>query len=246
VPALSNSRRGAGAGEADSRGRTAVLIETLQGALIVSCQASPSSPMRDTATMVRVARSALQGGAQGLRVNGPEDISAIRAVTDVPIIGLFKEVGERRNVITVRPEQAQQLARAGADIIAIDATAEVFENIPDAISRFAQVSSLPIMADVSNLDEGMQAWEAGAFFVGTTLSGYTPYSSSGIEGPDIALVEKLSGRGVRVVAEGRYSSPELVRRAFDAGAFAVVVGGAITDPVLITRRFNLESPKARR
>jgi N-acylglucosamine-6-phosphate 2-epimerase len=201
--------------------------------------------MRDTATMVRVARGALQGGARGLRVNGLEDIAAIRAVTDVPIIGLFKELGQRRNVITVHTEQAQQLARAGADIVAVDATNEVFENIGAAIARFTDSLDVPVMADVSTLAEGLQAWDAGALFVGTTLSGYTPYSAGAGDGPDIELVEQLAARDVRVIAEGRYSSPEQVRRAFECGAFAVVVGGAITDPILITRRFSLASPRMR-
>lgn len=220
------------------------LLEALELGLIVSCQAGPSSPMRDTPTMVRMARSALLGGAHGLRVNGPADITAIRAITDVPIIGLFKEAGARRNVITVHEAQAQKLAAAGADIIAIDATAEVFENPAQAIRRFGEISGLPIMADVSTLDEGLASWEAGALLVGTTLSGYTPYSMSGDARPDVDLVGNLAGRGVRVIAEGRYSSPDQVRAAFEAGAFAVVVGGAITDPVLITHRFIAATPKA--
>lgn len=221
------------------------LLEALAQGLIVSCQAAPASPMRDTPTMVRMARSALIGGARGLRVNGPDDVAAIRAITDVPIIGLFKEAGARRNVITIHQSQADQLAEAGADIIAIDATAEVFDDPAKAISRFAAGSGLPIMADVSTLDEGLAAWDAGALLVGTTLSGYTPYSGGADAGPDVELVGRLAERGVRVIAEGRYSSPDQVRAAFDSGAFAVVVGGAITDPVLITRRFSVVTPKSR-
>jgi N-acylglucosamine-6-phosphate 2-epimerase len=96
---------------------------------------------------------------------------------------------------------------------------------------------VPVMADVSTLDEGLRAAEGGATFVGTTLSGYTPYTQRLDQGPDVELVGALAASGIRVVAEGRYASPADVRRAFDAGAFAVVVGGAITDPVAITRRF---------
>src|ERR1700744_3913055 len=224
VPAHSSNRHGARSPAATTRKPDALPepLRLLEGTLIVSCQAATSSPMRDTATMVRVARSALLGGARGLRVNGPEDVAAIKAISDVPIIGLFKEWGQRRNVITGHPEQAVQLAEAGADVVAVDATREVFEDIPKAVTEFRRQSGLPIMADVSTFDEGLEAWGAGAVFVGTTLSGYTPNSSSGDGAPDITLVEKLANDGVRVIAEGRYSTPEQVARAFDAGAFAVV------------------------
>ncbi len=94
------------------------------------------------------------------------------------------------------------------------------------------------MADVSTFDEGMAAWDAGATFVGTTLSGYTPYSPQH-SGPDLDLVARLAARGVRVLAEGRFQAPTDVAAAFEVGAHAVVVGGAITDPIAITRRSSL-------
>lgn len=247
MPAHSNSREEQGTGDLSSRpGRNveSELLAALEGTLIVSCQAAAPSPMRDTPTMARVAQSALFGGAQGLRVNGPEDVAAIRAITDMPIIGLFKEFGRQRNVITVHPEQAVQLASAGADIVAIDATREVFDDIGAAVRLFGRSCGLPVMADVSTVEEAIQAWDAGALFVGTTLSGYTPYTAGNDMGPDIALVGDLASLGLRVIAEGRYATPEQVGRAFDAGAFAVVVGGAITDPISITRRFTLATPRA--
>jgi N-acylglucosamine-6-phosphate 2-epimerase len=42
---------------------------------------------------------------------------------------------------------------------------------------------------------------------------------------------------VPVVAEGRYRTPAQVREALRAGAFAVVVGRAITDPLMLTKVF---------
>ena len=45
----------------------------------------------------------------------------------------------------------------------------------------------------------------------------------------------ITGAVVRI--EGRYDTPELVALAFAAGAHAVVVGTAITNPREITRRF---------
>jgi N-acylglucosamine-6-phosphate 2-epimerase len=220
------------------------LLCALEGILIVSCQTPANHPMRDTETIARVAKSVLLGGAGGLRINGPEDIRAVRAITELPIIGLYKETGPRREVITIHVEQARAVADAGADIVAMDATLEVFDDVPAALTRAAAACNAPIMADISNLNEGLQAWDAGVKFVSTTLSGYTPYTFRNDDRPDIELVGKLAARGVRVIAEGRYSTPDEVEAAFDSGAFAVVVGGAITDPMAITRRFAFAAPRS--
>ena len=40
-----------------------------------------------------------------------------------------------------------------------------------------------------------------------------------------------------VLAEGRYATPAAARAALEAGAWAVVVGTAISDPLALTRRF---------
>lgn len=213
------------------------LVDALTGGLVVSCQASANHPMRSTDAIVRMAQSAILGGAVGLRINGTGDVRAVRELTGLPIIGLDKEAGPRRNIITERAGQARALIEAGADIVAVDATAEVVEDIAGHIRSMILATESPVMADVSTVEEGLRAWEGGATLVGTTLSGYTPYTQRLDSGPDIELVEALAARGIRVVAEGRYASPADVRRAFDAGASTVVVGGAITDPVAITRRF---------
>lgn len=220
------------------------ILESLAGGLIVSCQAPAGSPMRHTPTIVRFAESALAGGAVGLRINGVDDIAAVRPLASVPIIGLDKLQGARRSVITPTDDQVVALAAAGADVVAVDATREVAGDVAARVVRACAASAAPVMADVSTLDEGLAAWDSGATLVGTTLSGYTPDSPPQHQ-PDFDLVSRLTDRGVRVIAEGRLQSPEDVGRAFDAGAFAVVVGGAITDPVAITRRFGAATPRKR-
>ncbi len=221
------------------------MLETLEGSLIVSCQAETDHPMRDTEMIARLAASALLGGATALRINSQVDVRAVRASTGVPIIGLDKQQGVRRSVITASPGQASDLVAAGADIVAVDSTFEIVDDIAAHLSRVAEAARVPIMADVSTLDEGLRSWDAGAAFVGTTLAGYTPYTLREDTRPDIELVAALAARGVRVIAEGRYTTPVEVAQAFDAGAFAVVVGGAITDPAAITRRFVAATPRAR-
>ncbi len=83
----------------------------------------------------------------------------------------------------------------------------------------------------------MNAQEAGVDMVSSTLSGYTEYSPH-LEGPDLELVKRLSKNlTIPLVAEGRIHTPEQAAAVLRSGAFAVVVGGAITRPLEITKRF---------
>ena len=82
------------------------------------------------------------------------------------------------------------------------------------------------MADSSTVEEGLNCKHKGVEFIGTTMSGYT--TSVTPEGPDLMMVSELSDAGCRVIAEGRYNSPELASQAINHGAWAVTVGSAIT------------------
>jgi N-acylglucosamine-6-phosphate 2-epimerase len=76
------------------------------------------------------------------------------------------------------------------------------------------------------------------------LSGYTSYTRRR-RFPDIALIKQLAKRlKVPVIAEGGYYSPEEAVRAIRAGAYAVVVGTAITRPQKIAEGFSEEIKKA--
>lgn len=232
---LTKTRRG---------GYTAAMTEfaaVLRGGLIVSCQALPGEALFGADVMARVARAAEQGGAAGIRANSPPDIAAIREVTSLPIIGLWKvDLAGFDVYITPSVLHARAVAGAGADIIAVDATERSRPEGADAgdfIRMVREATGKPVLADVSTLDEGLRAANAGAAFVSTTMSGYTAYSPPGPQ-PDFALVRSLAGRlSVPVIAEGRISRPEEARAALDAGAWAVIVGGAITRPRQITERF---------
>ncbi len=214
----------------------------LHHGLIVSCQALADEPLFGSSIMAAMARAAVIGGAVGIRANTPVDIAAIRAAVTVLLIGLYKEAlpGFEQVYITPTVRHAQAVAEAGADLIALDATGRPHPDGLDAtrlIRAARQATGKLILADISTYEEGVAAYQAGADAISTTLSGYTPYSLQQ-EAPDLELVQRLALLPVPVIAEGRISTPEQARQALEAGAYAVVVGGAITRPQLITRRFT--------
>ncbi len=222
------------------------VVDRLRGGIIVSCQAREGHPLHNSSVIAALARAAVAGGAVGVRINGEDDIAVVRAAVRVPIIGIRKAWVEDFPVyITPTIEDATMVASAGADVIALDATSRDRpggESIEDLISRIHNELGLPVMADVSTVDEGRQAATLGADLVATTLSGYT--AGTPPEEPDLELLRRLSHTlSLPVVAEGRYRTPAQVREAFAAGAFAVVVGRAITDALAITRSFVEAAPR---
>ncbi|WP_022891271.1 N-acetylmannosamine-6-phosphate 2-epimerase [Agromyces subbeticus] len=219
------------------------LLNGLRGRLVVSCQAQPGEPLHGPEHMTAMALSALAGGAAGIRSESPADIRAIRAATDVPLIGLWKQ-GRDGVYITPTLDAALEVAAAGADLVALDATARPR---PDGRSLVETIEALsergiPVMADVATLSEGVAAASAGATVVSTTLAGYTA-ETRGAHAPDLALIADLAREiAVPVFAEGRISTPSQLAAAFDAGAWSVVVGGAITRPAIITASFVAALP----
>ena len=221
--------------------RLDAFVTQVRGRLIVSCQALVHEPLYGAETMAKLAVAAAQGGAAAIRANTPVDIAAIRKAVTLPIIGLYKEdIPGYPVYITPTLRHALEIAEAGADVIAIDATARSRPEpgtLADFITRIHAQTGLPVLADISTLAEGVAAVEAGADLVSTTMSGYTDESPVQRE-PDLELVATLSRAvSVPVLAEGRYRTPQQASNALAVGALAVVVGGAITRPQEITRFF---------
>ncbi|MCI0521144.1 MAG: N-acetylmannosamine-6-phosphate 2-epimerase [Chloroflexi bacterium] len=222
------------------------VILKLKHGLIVSCQAREGNPLRGARFMAAFACAAELGGAVGIRANGAADIRAIRKITSLPILGINKWRQAHWPVyITPNLQAARSVRQAGADIIAIDATHRPRRG---GISPEALIDAIhthlgcPVMADIDSLEEGIAAARAGADLVATTLSGYTERGLT-TPGPDLALVRMLAQAvAVPVICEGRIWSPQDVSAAFKAGAYAVVVGTAITNPMEITRRFAAGIP----
>ncbi|MFD4942956.1 N-acetylmannosamine-6-phosphate 2-epimerase [Streptomyces sp. NPDC058239] len=214
------------------------LATSLRGKLIVSCQVPPGDPMRETGTLVRLARSAAAGGGAAIRANEPEVVAAIVEAVDLPVIGLWKD-GDTGVYITPTVRHALAIVEAGADVVAADATdrprpdGSTFAELVQAVHTAGAL----VMADVSTLAEGIAAAGQGADLVSTTLSGYVPGTPKQT-GPDLGLVASLSAAiDVPVVAEGRINTPDDAAEALARGAHSVVVGTAITAPTALTARF---------
>ena len=219
-------------------------FEKIKGKLIISCQAVKGEPLyvEEKSIMYLMARAAKQAGTPAIRTSSIRDVIAIKEETGLPVIGLVKVKYEGfESYITPTMKEVDDLVAAGSDVIALDCTnqkrgdgktvsefiTEVRTKYPDAI----------LMADISTYEEGVNAWKLGVDIVGTTMSGYTSYTTK-TEGPDFELIKKLVETvDIPVIGEGRVHYPEQAVEVLNAGAFAVVVGGAITRPLEIAQRF---------
>ncbi len=215
----------------------AALLANLAGGLIVSCQPARPGPLDRVEDVVAMAKSAVTGGAAGLRVEGIANVRAVCAATARPVVGIIKrDLADTRVRITPEFGDIDALIEAGAQIIAFDATDRPRPSpVADMIARIHGGGGLAF-ADCATLAEGRAAHAAGADLVATTLSGYTG-AGDPPDAPDLDLVRALAADGIRVVAEGRLRQPTQAAAAMAAGAFAVVVGTAITRPDRITSWF---------
>ncbi|EOI3503572.1 N-acetylmannosamine-6-phosphate 2-epimerase [Cronobacter dublinensis] len=221
------------------------MLEQIKGKLVVSCQALENEPLHSSFIMGRMALAAAQGGAAGIRANSVADIAAIKQQVSLPVIGIIKRDYPGSEVfITATMREVTELMRAAPEMIALDATArarpdgETLEQLVRRIRRdFPEVL---LMADISDVDEAVAADALGFDCVGTTLYGYTaPTRSHRLPENDFALLKDvLAAVALPVIAEGNVDTPERAARCLSLGAHAVVVGGAITRPQQITRRFT--------
>lgn len=203
------------------------ICNRLKQGLIVSCQPVPGSAMDKPEIVAAMACAALDGGAVALRIEGINNVQAVRKATDAIIIGIIKRDLPDSDVrITPWLEDIEALSSAGADIIAFDVTQRSRPVPVEALYQRVCESGCHSMADASCLEDGLLAQKLGIDFIGTTLSGYTQAPVP--QKPDIELVRQLAQAGCKVIAEGRYNSPYLVAEVMKAGAHAVTVGSAIT------------------
>lgn len=218
------------------------IFNQIKGKLIVSCQALPDEPLHSSFIMSRMAYAAMLGGASGIRANTVEDITEIKKTVDLPVIGIIKKDYPDCDVyITPTMDEVDALVECGVDIIALDATNRTHPDGSSINDFFKEVrAKYPdqlFMADCSSPEEGMNAAEIGFDLIGTTMSGYTPYTK-GTPLPNFDMMEYLVKNCSKpVIAEGGIWCPADLKKAMDTGVLAAVVGSVITRPMLITQKY---------
>lgn len=220
-------------------------IASLQGQLIVSCQALPHEPLHSSFIMGRMAYAAQEGGAVGIRANTKEDIFEIQKNVNLPIIGIVKrDYPDSKVYITPTMKEIEELMEVEPEIIAIDATSNLR---PGKLTLEAFVQQIRdkypnqlLMADCSTIEEAIQADKLGFDFIGTTLVGYTEQSAGDkIEANDFEIIRNILNQvSSKVIAEGNINTPEKAKRVIELGCYSVVVGSIITRPQLITKSFT--------
>lgn len=221
------------------------LFSLIKGSIIVSCQATPGEPLYDPerSVMPLMARAARQAGAKMIRTSSVRDIVGIKEETGLPVIGLIKrEYPGYTGRITMTMREVDECMEALSDIVSIDCTDTTRGDgltAPEFLKLVkAKYPNIIIMADCATLEEAKAAYAAGADLVGSTMNGYTAATAHCKGDPNYELVEQMvAALPCPVIAEGRVHTPEQAKRMLDIGAWAVVVGGAITRPLEIASRF---------
>lgn len=217
------------------------MLKEVKGGLIVSCQALENEPLHSSYIMGRMAVAAKEGGAVGIRAQGVKDIQEIKRVVQLPVIGIIKRCYEDSEIyITASEKEVLELIEeTSCEMIALDCTDRKRPNnekLKDLIDLIHSNNRL-VMADISTYEEGVQAYKLGVDCISTTLSGYTKYSRQE-NGVDLELIKKLSSDlNIPIIAEGKIHATEDLKKVYENGAYSAVVGGAITRPQEITKRF---------
>lgn len=223
------------------------ILSDTHNSIIVSCQALPGEPLycEEMSLMPFMAKAAQMAGCKCIRTSSVRDVTEIKRATSLPVIGLIKRTYEGYDsYITPTMREIEELLEAEADIIALDCTLRLRGDGTTINEFLAQIRQkypdITLMADISTYEEGINAWKCGADIISTTMSGYTSYSPQTDE-PDFELVKQLAkDLPIPLVAEGKIHYPYQVKKLLKSGAHAVVIGGAITRPLEIARRFYQE------
>lgn len=211
--------------------------------LIVSCQALPDEPLHSSFIMSKMALAAYEGGAVGIRANTKEDILAIKETVDLPVIGIVKRDYNHLDVfITATSKEVDELIESQCEVIALDATLQQRpkETLDELVSYIrTHAPNVEIMADIATVEEAKNAARLGFDYIGTTLHGYTSYTQGQLlyQNDFQFLKDVLQSVDAKVIAEGNVITPDMYKRVMDLGVHCSVVGGAITRPKEITKRF---------
>ncbi|MCB0713935.1 MAG: putative N-acetylmannosamine-6-phosphate 2-epimerase [Ignavibacteriae bacterium] len=226
------------------------MSRTIEGMIhrgvVVSCQLDPNEPLHWPSHCALFAQSAMLGGAVGIRAEGLDNIKEIRATVRLPIIGCIRgNYDDDLPLVTPDMAAVDNLYRVGVDVIAIDATSRQRPGTIIDGTRFLgdmrkRYPAHLLLADISSVEEGIKAVEAGADALSTVLFGRTPETMELAASPEdhLELLHKLaSAINQPVFAEGFIWNTADAEAALNAGAYGVIVGGAITRPRVLTQIF---------
>ncbi|MBX3113662.1 MAG: putative N-acetylmannosamine-6-phosphate 2-epimerase [Fimbriimonadaceae bacterium] len=214
--------------------------------VIASVQADAGTPLDNPQTLLACAQASIQQGVKVLRLQGVENINAIRSAVNIPVIGLIKKKYPKSEIyITPTENEAKELISTNCEIIAIDATERARPNgetLADLLKLIKSAGRLA-MADCDTFSSIRNAEELGFDIISTTLNGYTPDTQPSSPEPNFNLLRNArEATKAILLAEGRFAEPWQVQAALQIGADGVVIGGAINDPIKQTRRFVSSAP----
>ena len=215
------------------------LLDGVRGGLVVSVQAWRGSALDDPHVIAAMSRAAEESGAVAVRIEGVQNLAAVRPRVEVPIVGLVKrEYDGYAPYITPTMAEVRDVIAAGAEIVAFDATPRGRpdgSSVEDAVAEIHARGRLAL-ADCATAADAAAALACGADILATTLYGYTA-ETAGRSLPALDLVGEFAALARFTVCEGGVRSPAEVRAALDAGADAVCVGSAITNVDWLVREF---------
>lgn len=200
------------------------MSKELQRGIIVSVQGFSSG------TNNEICDAVIDAGCCGIRTDKP-----IRN-RNVPVIGLIKKKTDHKEqeaYITADIESVKKVSE-WADYVAIDY--RIVNHDIEQISEYCKTNKIKIIADIRDIEDYFNITSLGVYFdfVATTFSIFGRRFD-----PDLKLLDKLKEAGCKkIIGEGNYSRYKDVRDAYRAGAYAMCIGGAISDPYKLARRFT--------
>ena len=225
------------------------VLDKIKNKLIISVQSAKNEPLNNEIAMNALIDTViLLGKIDVLRLAGVRDIKNTKEKykDNVVVIGITKPdiiPVNYKEIVYITPAltDAKSLIEAGADIIALDSTKRKRPNNESikTIIDFIHSKNKLVMADISTFDEAEYAFNLGADIISTTLSGYTKETENNPETPDFKLVEKCKKElNCPVILEGKIKDESDVKKAFESGAYAVVIGSMVTRPHKIIENFK--------
>ncbi len=228
----------------------AEIFRKLKDGLVVSCDLEDNGPFDHPGKVAQFAEAAVSGGAAGIRAEGLQLLEEIVPKMHLPVIGWIKSIFEDNTIrSTGTMADVESLIATGCSILSVDGSFRRREGItgPQFVEQIKKQFDCIVMTDVSTFAEGVACADYGADCISSFLSGFTTDTRHLPQDiPDlniiVTLVKELT---IPVFAHGKISTPKFAKDMIINGAWAVVVGTAITKPKIISNRFSEAIKNAR-